>query len=802
MSKASNLARLQEAGFNVPRFVVIPASAFRSFKASLPGPSTEADCLESPLPEGLESEIAAAARSLAASLLAVRSSMSGEDSERHSFAGQLDSCLRVPNTGQAVMSAVRRCWASAYGARVNSYRREHGLDHDTFDMEVIVQEMVEPDASGILFTADPVKRERDWMVISVTPGLGDKLAQGGETGETIRVRHASGEIDGEISVLSREQIAELSTTAKAIETLFGGPQDIEFCYGAGQLFVLQSRPVSTPLDTEKILWDNSNITESYSGVTSPMTFSIIRGAYARVYRDFLRMMGAARVDEEVLRHLLGLYDGQVYYQMLNWYEALRALPAFEQNRAFMEQMMGVKQPAAAELRSKRGGLAVAAWAARMIYLHATSQRRTDEFLARFGRVRRDWQGLDPGRMGPHQLYAAYRGLEDNVLGNWRAPLLSDFMAMIFYGALRRLSERWLGSQSPVHNDILAGDGQIESMEPARRVAQLADSVRRDDRLMTVFGEEPGQALRKIREDDELASFRHEFETYLNEYGDRCMNELKLEEPNLRDDPRPLIEWIAAAARQPAETGRESRVRSGAEEHLKRLPLPKRAILGWVVNNTRRYVRNRENMRFARSRLYGMLRGILNSLGTQWSRQSILKTPHDIYFLTIDEVFDYLHGTAVTQDLAALAELRRHQYEAHGARAMLPNRFETLGIPYLDAPRDLLQAAQLTEGTLRGTGCCSGTVRGEARVITGTTGVHSLEGHILVAERTDPGWIFLFPTASGILVERGSPLSHSAIVAREMGKPIIVNIRGLTKLVRDGARLEMDGQRGTVRILDQ
>jgi pyruvate,water dikinase len=803
MSKASNLTRLKGAGFNVPPFVVIPAAVFASFRASLPGPASEHSFLEAPLPAQIESDIAALARSLESDYLAVRSSMGGEDSDRHSFAGQLESVLRVPNDREAVITAVRRCWASAYGLRVSSYRQRRALHDHTFEMEVILQAMLEPEASGIMFTADPVKRDKDWIVISVTPGLGDKLALGEETGETVRVRHRDGEVDGGVSVLSREQIVELRAAATAIEKLFGGPQDIEFCYQHRLLFLLQSRPISTQLQSERILWDNSNITESYSGVTSPMTFSIIRGAYARVYRDFLGMMGAVRVNDEVLRQLLGLYDGQVYYQMLNWYEALRSLPAFEQNRAFMEQMMGVKQPAAAELRSKRGGApALATWAVRMIYLHTTSQRRADEFLERFGRIHLEWQSKNPGSMSPQELYTAYRYLEENVLGDWRAPILADFMAMIFYGALRRLSERWLAPQSAVHNDILAGEGGIESMAPARRVSELAEMVRRDDRLTTAFGEEPAEALRQIRERDELASFRLAFEDYLREYGDRCMNELKLEEPNLRDNPRPLIEWIAASARQPAETGRESRVRAGAEAQLKRLPLPKRAILGWLVNNTRRYVRNRENMRFARSRLYGMLRGILNSLGKQWFEQNILKNAHDIYFLTIDEVFDYVHGAAVTQDLAALSELRRGEYEAHRARGLLPNRFETLGIPYMDAPRDLLAVARIDEGTLQGTGCCSGTVRGEARVITATSGVRSLEGHILVAERTDPGWIFLFPTASGILVERGSPLSHSAIVAREMGKPIIVNIPGLTRLVQDGAALEMDGQRGTVRILDR
>jgi len=801
MSKASALAKLRAEGMRVPPFVVVPAAIFTAFQATLAEPGKARGFLEAALPPDVEAGILSQAGALDGALLAVRSSMAGEDSEKHSFAGQLDSILRVANSKAAVLAAVRRCWASAVGPRASAYREQHGLDPRDLKMEVILQVMIEAEASGILFTADPAKRDPAWMVISVARGLGDALAQGEEAGETVRFQRASGAFEGEQALLNRGQVEELCATALRIETLFGQPQDIEFCFKNGELFILQARPITTDLHAERILWDNSNITESYSGVTSPMTFSIIRGAYARVYRDFLAMMGARRVEPTVLQHLLGLYDGQVYYQLLNWYETLRALPAFEQNRPLLDQMMGVKQPAPAATGSSRGGrLALAGWVIRMIGLHLTGQRRVDEFQARFTRIYGERRGLDLSALNPQQLLTEYRYLETAVLGNWRAPILTDFMAMIFFGALRRVCERWFGADGSVHNDLLASDGKIESMDPVRQVAELAQMVRAQKRLRELFHHEAAEVLQVIQTQDELAGFRGALQSYLNQYGDRCMNELKLEEPNLRDDPLPLIRWIAAAAATEPDDGSHRPIRAMAEAKLKGLPLAKRVLVGWLLANTRRHVRNRENMRFARSRLYGMLRGILNALGGQWFEHGLLKSAHDIYYLTIEEVFDYVHGTAVTQNLAGLAEFRRQEYEAHRAGGLLPNRFETFGTPYADAPEDLLPRAADDEWTLHGTGCCSGVVRGEARLVTGTGSTASIEGRILVAERTDPGWIFLFPSATGILVERGSPLSHSAIVAREMGKPIIVNIPRLTSRVKDGERLEMDGQLGIVHIL--
>jgi pyruvate,water dikinase len=204
------------------------------------------------------------------------------------------------------------------------------------------------------------------------------------------------------------------------------------------------------------------------------------------------------------------------------------------------------------------------------------------------------------------------------------------------------------------------------------------------------------------------------------------------------------------------------------------------------------------MRFARTRLFGLLRTMFNALGQQWAGAGVLDRPDGIYYLTITEIWDFVEGTATTLNLRGLVALRRVEYASHRGEA-LPDRFETFGVPYLDSPRDLLAALKTGDGALRGTGCCSGRVTGQAQVVETVDGVTDLGGKILVAERTDPGWVFLFPSASGILVERGSPLSHSAIVAREMGKPIIVNIPGLTAQITTGDRVDMDGGTGVVQV---
>lgn len=807
MSKADNLRILSSAGFQVPPFVVVKAGLFDEFRQVLKEPANTTNIMASPLPANLKGELIELAGKLPDGPLAVRSSMKLEDSSTHSFAGQLDSFLNVVGESELIQ-AVKACWASSFGERAKNYRKQHGLVEEDGGMEVIIQSMIPADVSGVVFTADPTARDRRWMVVSAVNGLGDVLVQGKAEGETWRIERAAGTVEGNGRILTKTQLLTLVTLSKKIEELFGSAQDIEFAWAHREFYILQARPITTPIPAasasqdEQILWDNSNITESYSGVTTPLTYSVIRDAYAQVYRQFLWIMGAHHPDGNILRNLLGFYNGQVYYQLANWYSALSYIPAFELNRRSMEQMMGVKQAAGRDTRSRAGNkVALILWIFHMAALHTTSDRRVKEFLNNFNSILGEYRDRDLNGLSPLQLRRAYLDLQVRVLGKWQAPILTDFFAMLFFGVLRRIDERWLDSQGFSINDLLAGDTTLESLEPLQRVAELAAMVRADGDLRSIFSGEASEILDRIRRDRRFSSFCGSFDGYLHRYGDRCMNELKLEEPNFRDDPARLIRIIAAAVENPPKTAQGIGTRADAEDRLARLPLFRRSTIKWILGYARRHVRNRENMRFARTRLFGLVRRILNALGTQWVSAGVLEHAADIYYLSIGEIWDFVEGTAVTQNLQGLAALRRAEYDRHQEISQ-PDRFQTFGVPYLAEPQDLLARVHHDKDAMKGTSCCSGKVRARARVVTNVDNTTNLAGDILVAERTDPGWVFIFPSASGILVERGSPLSHSAIVARELGIPTIVNIPGLTTLVHTGDLLEMDGGQGTLRVISQ
>jgi phosphohistidine swiveling domain-containing protein len=307
-----------------------------------------------------------------------------------------------------------------------------------------------------------------------------------------------------------------------------------------------------------------------------------------------------------------------------------------------------------------------------------------------------------------------------------------------------------------------------------------------------------------------------------EFGDRCFDELKLESPSLTDDPLPLYRSIGRLASvpspEPAKIGSQSpppappraAAEARIEQSLRGHPI-RRVLFRWILSHARSGVRERENLRLERTRLFGRVRRIFVALGQRLHDMGELDHPRDVFWLEIDDVLGFVSGAASTVRLRELAAVRQTEFDGYRKALPLPNRFTTQGIPsrhlpevepaLSDAPAAGAAGNSSVAGDERqGLGCCPGVVRGRVCLVTDPGQAVVRTGEILVAERTDPGWIMLFPGAAGLLVERGSLLSHSAIVARELQLPAVVSITGLMTWLQDGDQVEFDGSSGVVRKL--
>lgn len=859
--KAFALARLTAAELPVPEWFAVPPAAFTQSLSAEQQRALSEGRIESvqsafaslrPGPHVAE-EIAAAIDAMKdAACFAVRSSAVEEDGAENSFAGQLESYLFVKR--EAVCERVADVWRSGFSERLLEYRRQRGLPAlPPSAPAVLVQRMVDADCAGVAFSADPVSGRRGIAVVSAVFGIGTSLVGGDADADTCdidragrivrqsvalkKIRHqfdpASPEgvsahpvpaDEATQSVLSAAQAASVAALARQAAAVFGQPQDIEWAIERGTLYLLQARPITTlrnlpDPDGALNLWDNSNITESYSGVTTPLTFSFARSSYESVYRQFCRMLNVSprtlAANDRVFRNMLGLIRGRVYYNLLNWYRALAMLPGFTVNRRFMEQMMGVREslPEEAISGKKSAGLAariadsrdLVAMVFGLLRNYWTLESQIQKFYTRLNTALAE-PSPPLAQMRLDELTAHFESLQRELGSKWDAPLSNDFFAMIFHGLLRKLTLAWCDDASGMlANDAIRGGGGMISAEPAARVQQMAATAAAHPDLVTALCDAPAsEALIALRADPE---FRAQFEAYLAKFGDRCLEELKLESETLHENPTVLLRSVGELARARSNSPETKTAPAPVPDawpilrsKLHASPL-KRAVLGWVLRNARTRVRQRENLRFERTRLFGRIRRIFLEAGKRLHAADELNDPRDVFYLEAEEVVALADGTAVTADLAALAAVRKAEFERYRQMPAPAERFETRGVVYFAQS----YAATIKAGTepsggeeRRGIGCCPGIVRGVVCVVRDPRNAHLPDGSILVADHTDPGWIMLFPSASGLLVERGSLLSHSAIVARELGIPAVVSIRGLTEWLRDGDIVELDGAQGIVR----
>jgi pyruvate,water dikinase len=864
--KARALARAERAGLPVPAWFALSAAAFVESltpeQRTALETATDATALGSvletvSLAPAIVAAVSEAVRRLspAGELVAVRSSASDEDGTEHSFAGQLESFLNV--SPAHVPEKVRAVWQSGFTDRILAYRREHGLPLLPHAPAVLIQLMVSPRAAGVAFGADPVSGRRGVAVVSAVPGFGSAVVSGEADADTWLVDRAGRIVERRIVTKRRMHVADsaspggvrtadvpaplaeqpsladadvrdVATLARAAGRHFGRPQDIEWAI-ADRLLLLQSRPITSMRamadpDASLTIWDNSNIVESYSGVTTPLTFSFAREIYENVYRQFCRMMGVPeRViagQEATFQNMLGLIRGRLFYNLLSWYRVLAMLPGYQVNRRFMEQMMGVKEALPDALAGgiasgiSRGRALDALYAIRtaggLVANHLTLNRRIDAFYERLDRaLAPPAPPLEDRRID--ELVAHYRDLRARLLLSWDAPLVNDFFAMIFYGLLRNLVIRWCGDpEGTLQNDLIGGEGGIVSAEPAVRMQRLARLAGGHSELILRLTRGTVDEIRAVLAGHQ--EFVERYDEYLAKFGDRTVNELKLESATLHDDPLPLFRAVGSLAQQLAAAAGTSlpealgsaadrlrieskrRVREAVAAH----PL-RRVVFGWVLRHAQRRVRDRENLRLERTRLFGRVRRIFIEIGRRLYALDLLDDARDIFYLEVDEVLAFAEGRSTTTDLRALAAVRKREFRGYADDPPPDDRFETRGPVYQGHDfRRAEDPGKQSGDERKGLGCSPGIVRGPVRIVTDPTTADLEERAIIVAEHTDPGWIMVFPSARGLLVERGSLLSHAAIVARELGIPAVVSLPGVTRWLKDGDSVEMDGSTGIVR----
>ena len=835
--KARNLEILKEQGFPVPRFILVSENEEVTLSFS-------------------EKEY-----------FAVRSNFSSEDSGEHSFAGQFLTRLNVKR--EKVKEAVQEVFASYAGSldykeKANRGKAEYDLKQqgkaeqyeDTERQEnterqgnaerqedteqkkavlsgetVLIQEMLFPEKSGVLFTKNP-KGILSEMVVVLGQGLGDKVVEDQEN--VLTYHYFPGEClyqegQGTVIGLDEDELKTLFSLGEEIEQLFQKPMDIEFAIEKGKIYILQARAITT-LDMQlpaRIL-DNSNISESFPGICLPLSESFAGEMYSGIFTSLGRRFLGKRVSsyEAVFQRMVGGFSGRMYYEISSWYDILRLLPFSGKIIPVWQGMLGVSNEEISFSKKKPSFFLKCRIALLFCYYFIVSQRKMKELDKFFQERYVSYSKRVEEAEEAQALYRIFLEMKEDLLREWDITLMNDMVSFIsthLYGKKMAFS--------------------LETMKPVRALSTLK------------------AVARKHGLDSE--EYRKEKKSYISAYGDRIEGELKLETRTYRSNEELLDRWILDAL-ETEETDRAGLPEAGhsiqkaygekdrfekdsieidfAEkdcEETSRMEKPseQKQRKSFLYRLAESSCNNREISRLHRTRCFGLMRRIVDKIGEK-------TIGFDVYYLRLDELKEFLFsGKDFSLKIAREKELRKAyerlpvlsrvkllgkvdrdplageirvlSYESFKEKGNIEGQIEKPGrdgmlgntghIRQMEkAGKKDKEAGNAKTRVFFGRGVSKGIFRGEVLKIKSLQEIRVAEakGKILLSYSTDPGWFPYLDMASGLITERGSLLSHSAILARELEKPAVVNIPKIMEELQSGDIVEIDGDLGICSVIKQ
>ena len=804
------------------------------------------------LPPELATQIRTAYGNLGRPRVAVRSSATAEDLPDQSFAGQQDTFLNVLGDDD-LLAAVVDCFGSLWSARAIGYRARNGVDQSAVSLAVVVQEMVQSETSGVLFTANPLTGRRAESVIEATFGLGEPLVGGmvepdhyvvdtrtgrvleAKVGAKTTVMHglAAGgteTVQGDRTqrALADARIGALADLGERVAALYGTPQDIEWAFADGQLFLLQARPITTLYPLPRT--DGSEDLRVYislgavQGVLDPFTplgQDVIKGLFAGICRIFKL---EATIFDQPLVHSAGerLWIGvtAALRNPLGRRIFSKALPLVEPvvARSIRELMRDPRLPAGAMRPSSlaRAAPVLAGFLGSFLFawlLPEAASRRAHASVEKVIALTKE-QAQRAGTLS--QRLALWEWLCHRIMFPVAFPLFMPLIAVGYASlqALGRLTAK-LAAGNPdlppqLFMEVTRGLAHNATTEMDLQLWQVAQRIRADAQAYGAFSAASPESLARDFHGKRLPeAAQTALAEFLERYGMRGLAEIDVGRPRWREQPIALIRALQsylsirdAKAAPDAVFRRGQQAAREAEERLAaaaitglRTPLAD-GLVHWLTRRVRTLAGLRENPKFLIIRLMDMARTALLASGQELVEAGVIQRADDLFFLHMKEL--KVLAMCTSGDWMRLVESRRAAYNHEMRRRMIPRLLLSDGTAIHGAPDD---AADASEGTIVGSGVSPGTVEGPVHVVFNPNDARLEPGEILVCPGTDPSWTPLFLAAGGLVMEVGGMMTHGSVVAREYGIPAVAGVDRATERLQSGQRVRVDGNSGRIQLID-
>lgn len=854
--KALHLYKLKNAKINVPDFFVISSQAVNKILDAI-RTEIETKCkslsiiskdierktaeirkkiLNLSFDEGLRAEIDSVFSRFGSekSFFSIRSSVVGEDGAKFSFAGLHNSFLYVK--GNDIEQKILACIASAWSFGAISYRLANGLSVSNIQIAVIVQKMVDAEKSGVAFSHNPEGNLND-MLINAGFGLGEGVvsqkvdvdtflinrdtqkiyAEKSQNKQALKFTHQNGlqicELPASQSsnfVLSNHEVKQVFEQTKICEKLLNAPADVEFSFDRnGKLHVLQMRAItSISMDNVKIL-DNTNIVESYPEISLPLTFSFALEAYKNVFSaTFDAFLLSPKIFEEnkhIFSNLLAHYKGRIYYRLDNWYKMMGLIHTSRKSMRAWENAVGLKHSKPnfdkPPLHRK---IKIVVSLVRLLLTYKQSNRK---FFKEFEKNYKFLKSYKKHLQMPKEIWRHYQKSANLLFKPWYRTLVNDFLSFKSFAVLQNLSTKYkISDRKEFANDILCGTSKVESAEAVLNMLKIKELINGNLKFRKLFDLPVAEIVGFYNKPD-FQSLFGEIKNHVEKFGDRTLEELKLENPSFRKNPELFIKLLKNQLKSPANYNdflkRQNEIHTEAYSlFLSKLRWynPKRYVFRIAYNLASFGLKSRENMRFSRTRAYGVVKDIFEEIGKMMVAEKIISHQRDVFYLDLKDLQNFCENSDLTSK-TKFVKKRKKIYQSY-QNLQLPDRLVYSG----DAPPEVYkknfeEKISLEKGVLKGVPVSKGTIKAEVVVIKKPNFNISTAGKIMVSQMTDPGWVFLMAQASGLISEKGSLLSHTAIVGRELGIPVVVGIENATKNLKSGDIVELDGSKGTVKICE-
>ncbi|MFL0488428.1 phosphoenolpyruvate synthase [Bacillus sp. AFS054943] len=756
---------------------------------------------------------------------AVRSSATAEDLPHASFAGQQDTYLNVIGK-EAILQHIKKCWASLFTDRAVIYRMQNGFDHSQVSISVVVQRMVFPEASGILFTADPITSSRKVLSIDASFGLGEALVSGLVSADNYKVKE--GEIAGKmiatkkiamygrkeggietkqiasnqqnVQTLTDQQILQLARIGRQIEAYFGCPQDIEWCLANDTIYIVQSRPITTlyPIpeanDGENHVYISVGHQQMMTDAMKPLGLSFflltthapMRKAGGRLFVDATQKL-ASPASRDFLINTLGKSDPLVRDALTTVIERdnfITLLPDDEKGKSGSKSV----PPTSSQPEIENDPAIV-------MDLIKNNQASIEE-------LKRNIQ-MKSGS-------AVFDFILEDMKQQLQKILFSPQSTAVIMAGMNASSwinekiEQWLGEKNAADTLSQSVQNNITS-EMGLALMDVADVIRPYPKVIAYL-----QHVKDSSFLDELVQFeggekaRDAINDFLNKYGMRCSGEIDITKTRWSEQPTTIIPMIlnnirdfeAGASKRKFEEGLQEATEKEEElvDRLQHLPDGKQKVeeTKRMIRNIRNFIGYREYPKYGMINRYFIYKQALLKEAEQLVQSGVIHEVGDIYYLTFEELHEVVRTNKLDYNLIHKQKSDYKLYEKLTPSRVMTSDGEIITGKY--------KRENLPADAIVGLPVSSGVIEGRARVILNMEDANLEEGDILVTAFTDPGWTPLFVSIKGLVTEVGGLMTHGAVIAREYGLPAVVGVENATKLIKDGQRIRVHGTEGYIEIV--